>query len=262
VDPSLRLGIELPLPRAAEGLSRTTRWRDTLVADARAAEEAGAGAVWITAPTGAGSLDPATVAGAVSVRTATVRLGVGARIPGGRHPAVVARDVTALDVLSGGRAAVWLEADGAGPGQLAEALAVCRSVADGTRPELVGRFYEVHGAPNRPGPVHRLPLWAVPGEEHDPSPEDRAWLAHADAVVVGGPPGGTHLVAWRRLLDDLEVGLVWRGAVAPHQADAVVEALDGAGVDAVVARLAEVPDRASVELSDLVAVLAGRRAGR
>jgi len=78
--------------------------------------------------------------------------------------------VTALDVLSGGRAvlgigAAWFEAEHEGLGfefpslserfdRLEEALKICRAMFTEDAPSFDGRYYRIQGAVNRPRPVH------------------------------------------------------------------------------------------------------------
>jgi alkanesulfonate monooxygenase SsuD/methylene tetrahydromethanopterin reductase-like flavin-dependent oxidoreductase (luciferase family) len=95
-----------------------------------------------------------------------------------RQPAVLARSVASLDLLSGGRVelgigagAFWdaIEAMGGrrlGPGQavdaLGEAIEIIRQVWDtGTRGgvRVHGSYYEVSGAKRGPAPAHRVSVW-------------------------------------------------------------------------------------------------------
>jgi alkanesulfonate monooxygenase SsuD/methylene tetrahydromethanopterin reductase-like flavin-dependent oxidoreductase (luciferase family) len=86
-----------------------------------------------------------------------------------RNPALLAKEVTTLDVLSGGRAvlgigAAWFEAEHKGLGfafpplterfgRLEEALIICRAMFTEDAPSFDGRFYRIDGAINRPRPV-------------------------------------------------------------------------------------------------------------
>ena len=94
VDRALRLGIELPaVGTDLEG------WREAAVG----VEASRAGGIWITA----GEDDSCTLAGSLVPLTTSILLGaVTGCAPTDRHPSILARDVTALDVLSGGRAMV------------------------------------------------------------------------------------------------------------------------------------------------------------
>ncbi|HLU72182.1 MAG TPA: LLM class flavin-dependent oxidoreductase [Nonomuraea sp.] len=95
-----------------------------------------------------------------------------------RPPAVLARSVASLDLLSGGRVELGLGAGGfwdaieamggrrLGPGQavdaLSEAIDVIRGVWDAgeSRPlEVDGAYYPVKGAKRGPAPAHDVPIW-------------------------------------------------------------------------------------------------------
>ena len=161
-----------------------------------AAEGCGFDAVWV-----AGGPDPATLAGALAAATTSVTLGVisgvGAR---DRNPSILARDLTAVDVLSSGRAAVMLEG-AAGPA--AEAARVCRLLFAGGEAHHAGPWFHLDGAVNLPPPVGS-PLVLV----HSPSPRPRcrgrrlghlrrsrgrsaAWRREAGgtALLLAGPAG-------------------------------------------------------------------------
>ena len=116
--------------------------------------------------------DACTIAAAAITLQDAALLGVVSMLPVDRHPAVLARDVTTLDVASGGRAAVllrWARSGGLGqpstgprgevPGEppdactyLGEAVAVCRSVLGNDVPVFDGEYLHVAGAVNRPSP--------------------------------------------------------------------------------------------------------------
>ncbi|MBC2932360.1 LLM class flavin-dependent oxidoreductase [Nocardioides sp. zg-1228] len=95
-----------------------------------------------------------------------------------RQPAVLAKSVASLDLLSGGRVALGLGAGGfwdaieayggtrLTPGEavdaLAEAIEIIRGVWDtGDRSVLAipGSHHRVHGAKRGPAPSHRVPIW-------------------------------------------------------------------------------------------------------
>jgi F420-dependent oxidoreductase-like protein len=111
-----------------------------------------------------------TLLGGLAARTRTARLGAMVTGVTYRNPALLAKEVTALDVLSGGRAvlgigAAWFEAEHRGLGfdfpplserfdRLEEALIICRAMFTQDSPSYDGRFYRIQGAINRPRPVH------------------------------------------------------------------------------------------------------------
>jgi alkanesulfonate monooxygenase SsuD/methylene tetrahydromethanopterin reductase-like flavin-dependent oxidoreductase (luciferase family)/hemerythrin-like domain-containing protein len=123
-------------------------------------------------------LDTWTLLSYVAARTSRVRLAANVTNLPLRPPAVLARSVASLDLLSGGRAelglgagAFWdaIEAMGGRrlrPGQarqaLDEAIAIIRQTwaADqrgGVR--LNGEFYQVNGAKRGPAPAHDVGIW-------------------------------------------------------------------------------------------------------
>ena len=114
-------------------------------------------------------LEAYTLLGAVAARTS--RLHLGAMVTGVtyRNPALLAKIVTTLDVVSSGRAilgigAAWNEEEHAGYGfdfppvpermeRLEEALQICRAMFTEERPTFSGRHYRIDGALNRPRPI-------------------------------------------------------------------------------------------------------------
>ena len=145
---------------------------------ATAAEESGFDSVWVMdhfyqlPPLGGPSqpmLDSYTLLGALAARTARVRLGALVTGVTYRNPAHLAKIVTTLDVISGGRAilgigAAWYDVEHEGLGfdfppagerldRLEEALRICRAMFTEEAPSFEGRYYRVHEARNVPGPV-------------------------------------------------------------------------------------------------------------
>lgn len=110
-----------------------------------------------------------TLLGALAARTSRVRLG--ALVTGNtyRNPALLAKIVTTLDVISGGRAVLgigagWFEPEHVGYGfpfpslrerldRLEEALQIIRAMLRGERPTFEGRFYRTSEALNVPLPL-------------------------------------------------------------------------------------------------------------
>ncbi|NPC95196.1 LLM class flavin-dependent oxidoreductase [Nocardioides sp. zg-DK7169] len=95
-----------------------------------------------------------------------------------RPPAVLAKSVASLDLLSGGRVALGLGAGGfwdaieayggtrLAPGEsvdaLAEAIAIIRGVWDTSERSVLavdGAHHRVHGAKRGPAPAHAVPIW-------------------------------------------------------------------------------------------------------
>jgi alkanesulfonate monooxygenase SsuD/methylene tetrahydromethanopterin reductase-like flavin-dependent oxidoreductase (luciferase family) len=146
-------------------------------------------------------LEAYTALAALAVKTsrATVGLEVGANTF--RNPALVAKMITTIDHISGGRAvlgigAAWFETEhrafgipfGASPGErlrwLGEALPVMRGMLDGTEPTAAGPHYAMRAVRNDPPPVQRhLPI-VVGGSGRRVTL--RLTARYADACNVGG----------------------------------------------------------------------------
>ncbi len=141
----------------------------------------------------------AMAAVAASTGRASIGLMVGANTF--RNPALVAKMVTTLDHISGGRAvlgigAAWFETEhrafgmpfGSGPGErlrwLAEALPIMRGMLDGTAPTVDGERYTAQAALNLPAPLQaHLPI-LIGGS--GPKVTLRLVAEYADACNVGG----------------------------------------------------------------------------
>ncbi len=145
---------------------------------AQAAEAAGFGLVTVmdhfNQITGVGTPDQpmleayAALAG-IAMSTTRVRLGTLVTGVTYRNPALLAKTVTTLDIVSGGRAilglgAAWNEAEHIGFGfefppigermdRLGEALAICRLMFTQDEPSFEGRHFRIDHALNRPRPI-------------------------------------------------------------------------------------------------------------
>jgi len=122
-----------------------------------------------------------TLLSALAQHTSRVRLG--ALVTGNtyRHPSLLAKTVTALDVVSGGRAqlgigAGWFEFEHESLGfefgtftdrfeKLEESLQIVLPMLRGERPSLSGKWYQVHEAMNYPAPLSRIPVMIGGGGE-------------------------------------------------------------------------------------------------
>jgi alkanesulfonate monooxygenase SsuD/methylene tetrahydromethanopterin reductase-like flavin-dependent oxidoreductase (luciferase family) len=261
VDRALRFGLELPpLPAGRAGEERGS----TSVTDAAlAAEQAGIGALWLVESFPVG-LDPVPLAGALAAVTGSIGIGLRLRPGHGRHPSVVARDATTLDLLSHGRALVALMEDGAGPldlERLGEAVALVRRLLSEEEVTETGRFYAVaeltiRPRPFRPGgpPVVAGVLTEPPGQA---SVEEVVARAGAAAHVLSGPFEA--LAASRLRLDAVSPAgarpqLLWRGELPGDSARAAgtVRAVLDAGADGLIA---VVPDAGSDLRRRLIPVL-------
>jgi alkanesulfonate monooxygenase SsuD/methylene tetrahydromethanopterin reductase-like flavin-dependent oxidoreductase (luciferase family) len=171
---------------------------------AQAAEEAGFDSLWVS--DGIRPLDRLTIEGspiyeaysllgALATKTRSVRLGALPSGVVGRAPAVLAKIVTGLDVISHGRSILSLfsPSDAANGDRLAEEIQICRAVLDDDLPEFSGRHLQINGAVNRPRPMQweGVPVVVVV-ESGDvgwsPARSEGLRIAarYADAVVVDG----------------------------------------------------------------------------
>jgi alkanesulfonate monooxygenase SsuD/methylene tetrahydromethanopterin reductase-like flavin-dependent oxidoreductase (luciferase family) len=208
-------------------------------------------------------------------------------LPFDRHPAVLARDVTTLDVLSSGRAAVTLRWAGtreyAGSSRdcsavcayLGEATAVCRAVLQDENPAFEGRYLRIAGAVNQPLPVRsdRLPLLVeIPNgiagrADCDPGASFlvRQATAAATAIVCSDDP--REIATWRARLANgkgatspriicrtslgREAALSTRDTVCSSAVSASASAASAfaAGADGIIVRLsADLPAEISADL--------------
>jgi F420-dependent oxidoreductase-like protein len=147
---------------------------------AMAAEAAGFSTLWVMdhflqlPPLGGPTrpmLEAYTTLGALAACTARVELGAMVTGVTYRNPALLAKQVTTLDVLSGGRAilgigAAWYDVEHKAFGfefpplkerfeRLEEALQICRALFTQQAPSFSGRYYRIEDAHNVPAPVRR-----------------------------------------------------------------------------------------------------------
>ena len=237
---ALRLGVELPAvpvggPQEAEGVLPALR------ACADAAEAAGAGAVWLGAGSPGGhAADPCVLAGALGAVASRVVVGVIDRLEG-RVPAVLARDVAAAHLVSGGGGALLLSLSGdrARPGtdptgRLLEAAAICRAVLAGELPVFTGAHFRLGGGAVRPAPPPRRRPALVVAVEGDlwtspPTGKLSELGSLVDAVAVGGGPERVAALA-AALGPAPRPWLVWRGT-PPPDGGALAGRLRDAGAD-------------------------------
>ncbi len=116
-------------------------------------------------------LEAYSVLSALAARTSTARLGTLVTGVTYRNPAILAKTVTTLDVISGGRAilgigAAWNEDEHRGYGvpfppigermdRLDEALTICHAMFTEARPSFTGLHYRIESALNLPRPIHQ-----------------------------------------------------------------------------------------------------------
>ena len=151
---------------------------DRIVEDVRIAEEAGFGLVSVmdhlyqiqgVGPESDPMLEGWSTLAALARETKRVRLATLVTGVTYRNPALLAKTVTTLDAISGGRAilglgAAWNEGEHIGYGfdfppirermdRLDEALTIIRAMFTEERPSFEGRHYRIHEALNVPRPV-------------------------------------------------------------------------------------------------------------
>jgi len=151
---------------------------DRVVEQAKTAEEAGFDVVTVMDHLyqirGVGEEDEPMLEGwsvlaALARETTRVRLGTLVTGVTYRNPALLAKQATTLDTISGGRAiyglgAAWNDVEHAGYGydfppikermdRLEEALAIAKAMFTEDRPSFQGRYYRLDGALNVPRPV-------------------------------------------------------------------------------------------------------------
>jgi F420-dependent oxidoreductase-like protein len=176
-----RLGFQIP-NFDYPGLTRADAWKATAVS-AKAAEDAGFDTVLVMdhfyqlpglgAPDNS-MMEAYTILGALAQVTERVRLG--ALVTGNtyRNPAVLAKSVTTLDHVSGGRAQLgigsgWFELEHQSFGipfgtfttrfeQLEEALQVVLPMLRGERVSLDGKHYTFTDVINEPAPLSKIPV--------------------------------------------------------------------------------------------------------
>jgi alkanesulfonate monooxygenase SsuD/methylene tetrahydromethanopterin reductase-like flavin-dependent oxidoreductase (luciferase family) len=244
------VGLHIPSSALSDAVGGEQAGSFERMADiAVTAESSGFDSIWVTDRSGA-EISPSardapafeayTVLGALTARTQTVSLGALVTPVIARNPAVLAKIVTALDVLSGGRAVLGLGMGGVGdegvtsavggtggagddtgqqppspvgghpgPGherldRLAEGLGICRAMFTEESPTFEGQYYRVEQADNRPRPVRAggIPILVGGGEDDDVL---ELVARYGDAVTIEGnlESVGESLTALDRHCDDV-----------------------------------------------------------
>jgi F420-dependent oxidoreductase-like protein len=175
----LRLGLQIA-EFAYPGVSDDLMF-ERVAGIARAAEESGFDSIWvmdhleqITGDPNAPILEAYTLLGALAARTEHARLGSLVTAVVHRNPALLAKMITTLDVISGGRAILGIGASwnsneqehygfettsvGERLDRLEEAVQICRLMFDEETPAFEGRYYRISGAHNSPRPLGHIPI--------------------------------------------------------------------------------------------------------
>jgi len=138
-------------------------------------------------------LEAYSLLGALAIRTRTMRLGAVPVADSGRPPAMVAKIVAGVDVISHGRGILSLGLGEGGTDEervVAEALQVSQIMLDDQIPTFAGSVYAVREAFNRPKPVQAggVPLVVVVLHPVSRPPGAIANVAaSADAVIMAAP---------------------------------------------------------------------------
>jgi F420-dependent oxidoreductase-like protein len=218
--PVTRLGLQIPNFTFA-GVADADLF-ETVAAIATTAEEHGFDSVWVmdhlyqigmVGPQEDPMLEAYTLLSALAARTRRVSLGTMVTGVTYRNPALLAKMVTTLDVISSGRAilgigAAWNDDEHAGYGfefpsvkermdRLEEALQICRAMFTEPAPTFEGRYHRVHQVLNNPKPIRgRIPVLIGGGGEKRTL---RLVAQYGDACNLFGDPE-----AVRHKLDVLE----------------------------------------------------------
>jgi F420-dependent oxidoreductase-like protein len=189
ITPVTRLGLQIPnftFPGVADA-----DLFETITGIATTAENSGFDSVWVmdhlyqievVAPREDPMLEAYTLLGALAARTQQVALGTMVTGVTYRNPALLAKIVTTLDVISSGRAilgigAAWNDDEHAGYGydfptagerldRLEEALQLIRAMFTEQAPSFEGRHYRINQVLNNPKPIRgRIPVLIGGGGE-------------------------------------------------------------------------------------------------
>lgn len=206
-DGTLQIGTFLPTYWASYG-SRTLP--EAIVETAQAADALGYASLWandhLIAPANQAEMghiiEPLITLASVASLVPRLALGTSTLVLPQRHPVLVAKQVAALDVLSGGRVTLgigvgWLAeefymlgADFAHRGAVAdEAIAVLRALWREPRATINGRYYALSEAVCAPKPAHEVPLWMCGNT--------RAAIKRAACLCDGWDPFGIGLEEFR-----------------------------------------------------------------
>jgi F420-dependent oxidoreductase-like protein len=162
-----------------------------------------------------------------------------------RHPSLLAKTVTTLDVVSGGRAqlgigAGWFELEHQSLGfefdtfterfeKLEESLRIVLPMLRGEQVTLLGKWYQVHEAMNHPAPLRRIPVMIGGGGERKTL---RLVAQYADESNLICAPGeiprklevlADHCTRLGRDRSEITVSYLTSACIAPTHDQAVAE---------------------------------------
>jgi F420-dependent oxidoreductase-like protein len=173
--PTARFGLQLP--NFTLGVPDDQLF-DRFIDYATAAEDVGFGSLWVMdhfyqlPPLGGGDqpmLEAYTLLGAMAARTSKAQLGTLVTGVTYRNPAMLAKIITTLDIISKGRAilgigAAWHDIEHEGYGfafppvkermdRLEEAVQICRAMFQSDHASFKGTYYEINDARTLPRPI-------------------------------------------------------------------------------------------------------------
>jgi F420-dependent oxidoreductase-like protein len=275
ITPVTRLGLQIPnftFPGVADA-----DLFETIAGIATTADNSGFDSLWVmdhlyqiemVGPREDPMLEAYTLLGALAARTRQVALGTMVTGVTYRNPALLAKIVTTLDIVSAGRAilgigAAWNDDEHAGYGydfppakerldRLEEALQIIRAMFTEQTPTFEGRHYRIQQVLNNPKPIRgRIPVLIGGGGEKRTL---RLVAQYGDACNLFGDPD-----AVRHKLDVLErhcadVGrdpaeitkTILLTVKDPTAAAQQVAAYTAVGVDGVVVNMPNVADLTAV----------------
>jgi len=271
IKPVIRLGLQIPnftFPGVADA-----DLFETIAGIATAAENNGFDSIWVmdhlyqievVGPKEHPMLEAYTLLGALGARTRQAALGTMVTGVTYRNPALLAKIVTTLDIVTSGRAilgigAAWNDDEHAGYGfdfpsagerldRLEEALQITRAMFTEQAPSFEGRHYRVQQVLNNPKPIRgRIPVLIGGGGEKRTL---RLVAQYGDACnLFGGPDAVRHkLDVLERHCADVgrDPAEITKTALAtvrdPVTAADFVASLTAVGIDGVIVNMPDVTD--------------------
>ncbi len=186
-----------------------------------------------------------TLLSALAQHTSTVRLS--SLVTGNtyRNPTLLAKTVTALDIVSGGRGqlgigAGWFELEHDSLGyefgtftdrfeKLEEALQIILGMLAGEKPSLEGKWYRVQEALNAPAPLSKIPVMIGGGGEKKTLRMVAQYADESNIICAPGDIGrkldalAAHCDRLGRDRSEITVSLQTSACIAPTHDEAVAE---------------------------------------
>lgn len=185
---------------------------ETVIEYGRRAEQAGVDSVWTIDRIVWNNPEALMALGAVAGATSRVQLGTCVLLAPLRRPAELAKQVSTLDFVSGGRAILGL---GVGSrqddfdvmdtplnqrgGRTEEAVAVMRKAWSGEPLKVEGKYYSYDVGPVGPAPVNgHIPIWFGGGAD-----AALKRIARVGDGYIGSPGGGMerYKASWNKIVD-------------------------------------------------------------